>query len=98
MDGWFRPTEAEYTFTVTKDAELTAKYELVPAVRIPGDANDDGEVDLVDVILIRRYLAGGWNISINLSNADVDGDGEVTQTDVVLIRRYLAGGWNVQLQ
>ena len=101
--GWYEgdtlcTTEAEYTFTVTKDAELTAKYELVPAVRIPGDANDDGEVDLVDVILIRRYLAGGWNISINLSNADVDGDGEVTQTDVVLIRRYLAGGWNVQLQ
>lgn len=76
----------------------TAYTSDEPNVRTPGDANEDGLVDLVDVILIRRYLAGGWNVTINLSNADVDGDGEVTLTDVILIRRYLAGGWNVQLK
>lgn len=69
-----------------------------PIERIPGDVNDDGTVDLVDVILIRRFLAGGWNVTINEDNADVDGDNEVTLADVILIRRYLAGGFDVILK
>ena len=69
-----------------------------PIERTPGDANDDGIVDLVDVILIRRYLAGGWDVDINTDNADVDGDEEVTLLDVILIRRYLAGGFDVILK
>lgn len=74
------------------------EYNTEPSERTPGDVNNDGCVDLVDVILIRRYLAGGWNVTINTANADVDGDEEVTLQDVILIRRYLAGGWNVQLK
>ena len=100
--GWFEDStllsdESVYTFTVVRDAALIAKYEE-QAVRTPGDANGDGEVNLVDVILIRRYLDGGWNVTINTANADVDGDNEVSLKDVVLIRRYLAGGWDVELK
>ena len=66
--------------------------------RIAGDANDDKSVDLRDVTVIARYLAGGWNVSINDENADVNGDSHVDLKDAVLLRRYLAGGWNVSLQ
>lgn len=65
--------------------------------RTPGDANDDGLVNLKDVAVIRRYLAGGWDVTINNTNADVNADGEVNLKDVVLINRYLAGGWGVIL-
>lgn len=64
----------------------------------PGDADEDGKVTLQDVVVITRWLAGGWNVTINDTNSDVNGDGEINLKDAVLIRRFLAGGWNVVLK
>ncbi|MBR6337107.1 MAG: dockerin type I repeat-containing protein, partial [Ruminococcus sp.] len=63
---------------------------------IPGDANGDGEVTVMDVLLIRQSLAG-WSIEINELAADVDANGVVNVLDVLLIRQSLAG-WNVVLR
>jgi len=66
---------------------------------LPGDVNGDGVVNLKDVVLIRRAIAGGWSLSkYNASAADVNGDGLINLKDVVLIRRAVAGGWNVTLK
>ncbi len=65
--------------------------------RTPGDPNGDGVIDLKDVVLIRRYLAGGWELEVNEANADVNDDGVLDLKDVVILKRYLAGGWNVEL-
>ena len=65
---------------------------------IAGDADGDGIVDLKDVVLIRRYLAGGWDVTIYGRFADADADNAITLVDVTLITRYLAGGWDVVLQ
>lgn len=64
---------------------------------VDGDADGNGEVDLKDVVLLTRALAGGWNACVCTANMDVNADGIVNLKDVVLIRRYLAGGWNVCL-
>ena len=64
--------------------------------RLPGDVNADGSVDMKDVILLRRYLAG-WDVTVNLSNADVDEESDVDVRDVVYITRYLAGGYGLIL-
>ena len=64
----------------------------------PGDVDGDGKVTTKDSILIRRYLLGGWNVTINEDTADVDKDGKITLKDSILIRRYLLGGWNVVLK
>ena len=66
-------------------------------VRLAGDANNDGSVSLKDVVQIRRWLVGGWNIVINEANADVDGNNKVDLKDVVLIRRHLTDDWDVTL-
>lgn len=66
--------------------------------RTPGDPNGDGVIDLKDVVLIRRYLAGGWDLTVNEANADVNDDGILDLKDVVILKRYLAGGWNVTLK
>lgn len=29
-----------------------------------GDVNNDGEIDLKDVVLIRRFIAGGWDVEL----------------------------------
>ena len=60
---------------------------------ITGDANGDNEINSKDVTLLRRFLAGGWNVEINEEACDVNGDGEVNSKDVTILRRYLAGGW-----
>lgn len=62
-----------------------------------GDVNNDGEIDLKDVVIIRRFIAGGWDVELDTETADVNNDNEVDLKDVVLIRRYIAGGWDVEL-
>lgn len=64
----------------------------------PGDLNEDGEINITDVILLRRYIAGGYNITINESATDVNDDGKSNITDIILIRRYIAGGYDVELK
>lgn len=95
--------------TITYSMGSTFNHELRPvpfilqngAVDVKpillGDANCDGEITLLDVVLIERYLAGGWGVTIDEINADVDGEDGVTLKDVTLIARYLAGGWGVEL-
>ncbi|MBQ7543252.1 MAG: dockerin type I repeat-containing protein, partial [Clostridia bacterium] len=64
---------------------------------ISGDADGDSEVDLADVVLLSRMLAGGWDARCCTLNMDVNGDGETNLKDVVLLKRYLAG-WDVTLK
>ncbi len=64
----------------------------------PGDVNDDGEITTTDVVYLRRFIAGGYNVTINELAGDVNNDGMYTTTDVVYIRRYIAGGYGVELK
>jgi hypothetical protein len=93
-------TSAVRTETATSTESASSTTETTSAVpeRIPGDVNGDGSVNLKDVTLIRRSIAGGWNITMDESAADVNGDHAVNLKDVTLIRRYIAGGWNVTLK
>lgn len=57
-----------------------------------GDADDDGEVTILDATYVQRYEAGITLPSpINMVNADVDYDEEVTIIDATLIQRYQVG-------
>ena len=67
------------------------------AKTVDGDADGDGVVDLKDVVLLTRTLAGGWDSRVCTANMDVNGDGLINLKDVILIRRFLAGGWDVTL-
>ena len=64
---------------------------------MPGDLSGDDKVNAKDVVLLQRYLAGGYNVSLTDEQADLNGDGKVNAKDVVLLQRYLAGGYNVTL-
>lgn len=59
---------------------------------ILGDVNRDGVVDIKDVTVLRRYLAGTIaEADVDLLAADCNGDGVVDIKDVTVLRRYLAG-------
>ena len=62
-----------------------------------GDVNNDGAVTGKDVTLIRRYIVGGYDVTLTEKYADIDGDGEITGKDILILRRHLAGGYDVTL-
>ncbi|MBQ7604009.1 MAG: hypothetical protein IJU75_03555 [Clostridia bacterium] len=57
-----------------------------------GDLDASGEIDTVDLSLLRQYLAGSSGLTIDLNAADTDGSGEIDTVDLSLLRQYLAGG------
>jgi hypothetical protein len=67
----------------------------IPLRFIYGDANGDGAISLMDVLLLRRHLAnrdpdtGESSVTVE-AGADANGDGTVTLRDVLLLRQYLA--------
>ena len=67
----------------------------LPVPRLPGDANEDGKVDMLDALRVVQYQE--MAVPINMANADVTGDGKATIEDARLIGQW-AAGWNVGLK
>ena len=86
IDDWEEP---ETNIGLRKTYTVTAKW-------LPGDANEDGKVDMLDALRVLQYVNGKTGV-INLKNADVTGDGKAAIEDARLIGQY-AAGWNVGLK
>lgn len=66
-----------------------------PSDRLPGDADLDGTVTILDALVVLQHSVG-WNVNISMSNAEVDADGVVTIMDALRILQYCVG-WDVEL-
>lgn len=89
-DGFIDSNLQPVELNITNNGIIAINYT-------PGDVNDDGKVNMTDVVLLRRDITGGYNVTVNKSAEDVNADGKVNMTDVVLIRRYITGGYGVVL-
>lgn len=100
--------EGEYDITVeVKEAydtdlnpvtytETAGKITVVEAPPyIPGDVNGDGEVDVLDLLRLGKYLAD-WDVEIDEAASDVTADGEVDVLDLLRLGKYFAD-WDVEL-
>ena len=76
--------------TTTTTVTTTTTTVTTASGALKGDLNGDGNVNLKDVVLLRRSIAGGWNVTVDDTLADVSGDGKVNLKDVVLLRRQIA--------
>lgn len=99
--AWTTDDAGVYTLVFTADDGLLTSESFTLTLTVlerylSGDANGDGVVDMKDVTILKRYLAGA-DVEIQLSGGDTNGDGMIDMKDVTLLRRYLAG-WNVELQ
>ena len=96
-------TENEPTRISTTTSKTTGIYDVTTttaasteptepsAEPVPkGDANGDSSVDMKDVLLMRKQIAG-MDAELDAAAADMDGDGEVTMKDVLLVRKLIAG-------
>ena len=78
-NGTVVSAEQTYSFTVTEDVDLVANFKL------PGDANGDGTVNALDVVIIVNHIFGLPTEKFVFDNADVNGDGVVDALDIVII-------------
>lgn len=76
--------------SLSKVTSYTADAEPPTPVRVPGDADDNGKVDIHDALLVLQYDAG-WDVTLKNDNADVNANGGVDINDAVLILQYGAG-------
>jgi len=79
---------------VTADWQFNVeKIEFIGGPQhIPGDVDGNGGVNMKDILLLRRVLAGDVELSPEeQKNADVNGDGAVNMKDILLLRRIVAG-------
>jgi mannan endo-1,4-beta-mannosidase len=91
-------TTADVDVTTTTDdssssdsQETTTLKDIDSTVSgLNGDVNDDGTIDVLDLLLAKKYvLQMADETSINFNNADVNGDGDVNAVDILNIKKYL---------
>ena len=77
----------------TAPAEVpTSKPTVKPGQSIPGDADMDGSVTILDATRIQRWLADlAPDSDVDFIAANVDGDKDVTILDATHIQRFIAG-------
>ena len=74
------PSRSESGITDPSQSEKTPLY---------GDANDDGAVNMKDVLLMRKYVAE-LPVTVNMTNADVDVSGALNMKDILSVRKFIA--------
>lgn len=57
---------------------------------VPGDANGDGTLNLLDLVRLRKQLAG-LSPELNKTAADLSGNWEIDAQDLMLLRKLLVG-------
>ena len=88
-----------YTITlaqpITQADRVTIKLNLAGIVSptfeldvLPGDVNDDGEVNTQDMVVVRNAIQGTGD-PLMIGWADIDGDGVVNLRDYVGVRNRL---------
>lgn len=57
----------------------------------PGDANGDGEVNILDAILVASYFIGADDDPFCFNNADINADGTIDVIDIIGIIQLFSG-------
>lgn len=80
-----------------KEYALSTQGKVTAIDYTPGDVNDDGKINMMDVVLLSRYIVDdctynpdGYAVKINERAAEVNADSKINMLDVVLISRYIA--------
>ena len=56
---------------------------------LPGDADGNGTVDILDLMLLCRYTADN-TVKLDLDNADLNGNGRIDSEDIAALQKQLA--------
>lgn len=69
---------------------MRAVYNVKDETFTVGDVNSDGKINAMDVLTLKRYLAGYIELSeTELKAADVNGDGKVNSRDILALKAMM---------
>ena len=92
--GWYKEPDCinpwDFNTEVPGDMTLYAGWEPV-VVSKPGDANEDSQVDVLDVTTVINHILNKNPNPFNYNNANVNGDAKVDVLDVTLIINIILG-------
>lgn len=74
----------------TEDVRQSYRGRISWVGYVPGDANGDGTPDLLDLVRLRKELAG-LSPELDITAADLSGNWEIDAQDLVLLRKLLVG-------
>ncbi len=64
---------------------------IISATSQPGDCDGSGDIDTVDLVMLKKYLAGLIDKSDIAEGADFDRNGNIDTQDLVSLKKQLAG-------
>lgn len=80
------------TEVTVNNAGLTTKYNVV----IYGDTTGDGEVNIKDLLVIKKHLVNASKLNNEyLLAADINKDGTIDIKDLLLEKKYLVGQYSI---
>ncbi|MDE5885380.1 MAG: dockerin type I repeat-containing protein [Oscillospiraceae bacterium] len=81
-------TKLSNSFIKNSDSSVNNGYPIFWWQTPKGDANDDGEFTILDVIILQKWLHGSGHLE-KWQNADFNGDGIINVYDLCLMKRAL---------
>ena len=85
------PSNTGARLDTTSDKAISTKPVMEEVSFELGDVNCEGEIDVRDGIIIKRYLAKFEGIIINQETSDMNHDGVINSQDAVLVMKKIAG-------
>lgn len=95
-DGYFNGSMDFFRVNFKETAEPSEIYTETETIQIPditglvGDVNDDGKINILDLVLLKRIVTGA-QISHMEPASDCDGSGVTGVSDVAALQKYLLG-------
>lgn len=81
------------SFSLALTVLMTSLVSAQTVIGKKGDANGDGNVDIIDIALMRSHIVGNSTLTgINFDCADVNADGVVDIIDVAMARNAIVSG------
>ena len=101
-DGWYVSTALNMTHRDGDELHFNSNHSMVKGVQppegwvppvtvVPGDANGDGAIDVLDVTMVINYILGANPNSFKADNADVNSDGSIDVLDVTALINIILG-------
>ena len=95
-DNNIEPGEATVVMSY-EGLSVSKTFTILPDKLLwPGDTDNNGNVNLKDLITLARYVAGWENTDAYVPALDINGDNTISLNDVTVLANYLAG-WDVKI-
>ena len=95
MDFLFSSVQLHYAINQWKQISIQSNNDPLLnatihfAESVLGDVTGDGEVNVMDLIRLKKCIADGS--AVEMQNMDINGDGKVDVLDLIRLKKIIAG-------